>query len=179
MHIQLPWLEGDRTPRPPAPRIWVPRLDRPLEVVPLAPVRRLAVHWIDGRHFLHFPDSCPSCASSAQVSEHGYVAALVRWCTDDSGVAPWIHGVAQLGEGAQLTVVYRSSDPYVYTLRRTRSTRGPVEVTRRSCPREVWLTGRPFDTAPTLERVYGLRWKDATGLAGRLVADRHAKGGSQ
>lgn len=160
MHIALPWVEHPRAPRPTQPRVWSPRLDQPIEVVVLAPYRTIYVHWYCGRHWLHFDGVCPTCRQVGEYTEHGYASALVRWCTDDSGASPWIHGVAQLTEQPLKTVVYRDNNPWVYTLRRTRASNGPVEVTQRPCPRDVWLIGRPFDPTPVLQRLYGSCFRD-------------------
>ena len=180
MHTELPWIEGPRTPRPALPRVWAPRPGRPVDCVILAPFRRLAVHWTGVRHYLHFPDCCPTCPQFPEVVEHGYAAALVRFARPGLvEVQEWEHGVVQLSEGPLSKVVYRSSDPWIYTLRRNSGAKSMISTERRECSRHVWLLGRAFDPSPTLARLYGERWKDATGLAGRLVADRHAKGGER
>jgi hypothetical protein len=178
MHSDLPWITGPRTPRPVLPRVWAPAHRRPLDVVILAPFRRLPVHWTGLRHALHFPGSCPHCPAYPTWEEHGYAPALVRWADGSNAeVQGWEHGVAQLTQGPLATVVYRPSDPWIYTLTRNGGPSSMVSTERRECSRHIWLQGRPFDPSPTLERLYGSRWKDATGAAAKLLEDRHAKGG--
>jgi hypothetical protein len=178
MHSDLPWIEGPRTPRPVLPRVWAPRRNEPIEAVILAPFRRLGVHWSGQRHWLHFPGECAGCHRFGPWTEHGYAVALCRIASKRfAEVEGWVHGVVQLTEGPLSKVVFRATDPWIYTLSRNGGTTSMVSTERRECPRQLWLQGRPFDPSPTLERVYGARWKDATGLADRLVADGHAKGG--
>ena len=146
MHSHLPWIEGPRTPRPVLPRVWAPSHRRPLDVVVLAPFRRLPVHWTGARHMLHFPDTCPNCPIYPGWEEHGYAPALVRW--HEPGLTDldrWEHGVAQLTQGPLSKVVYRSSEPWLYTLRRNGGASSMVSTERRECSRSVWRLGKPFE----------------------------------
>ena len=170
MH-KLPWVDGPRTPRPPLPRVWAPRQGKPLECVVLGPIRRLAVHWTGERHQLHFPEVCPACGfTSAPWSEHGYAPALLRYVGHPSEeVSTFATGVIQLTEGPLTHVVYRTPSPWLYTLRRNGGSASMITVERVECPKTLWPHCKPFDVSETLERLYGLRWKDA---AGKLVRRR-------
>lgn len=179
MHTRLPWIYGPRTPRPILPRVWAPAHRRPIEVVILAPYRRLAVHWTGGRHVLHFPAACPTCPVHPDVVEHGYAAALVRYARPGQAeVSEWTHGVAQLTERPLLHCAYRGTDPWIYTLSRNGGPASMVTVERRPCDRHVWLQGISFDPSQTLERLYGCRWKDAEGRVTGLHVDPRSKGGA-
>jgi hypothetical protein len=160
MHMELPWIEGPRAPRQPAPRVWAPRLGHPVEAVITGPIRRLAVHWIDGRHWLHYPSPCPACDQSSRWVEHGYCAALCR-CTSGQSGRPytWTAGVLQLSEGPLDRCHYRATDVLVYSLRRTQRANGLVEVTSSPCPPTVWAGRRPVDVCEVLTRLYGAAWR--------------------
>jgi hypothetical protein len=179
MHGNLPWIEGPRTPRPVLPRVWAPSPRRPLECVILAPFRRLPVHWTGVRHVLHFPGACPNCPQWPTFEEHGYAAALVRWATAaEAEVQGWDHGVVQLTQGPLTKVVYRSSDPWIYTLRRNGGAASMVSTERRECQRALWLQGKPFEVAPVLERLYGCAWRDGAGRGAKLLENRTGKAGA-